>query len=365
MSDKTREQYLEMGFSHLQINELLKGQEAGIDISRYENPEFSWEQMEQIRLGLTEGVSIENYAFPEIPPDIMRKIRNNEKKESEDGKNQIKQKTLIKGVSSALMAAGIVFIVAILTGIVFMFKDRVLLSMQDLSLELKKEEITVDYQTQFQAADYIESYTKGTGVELILPEEVDTSVLGSQSVTYALTNGVKTVSRNLVINVVDNEPPVLKLKYSKVTLHDYDSFNGKIFIEHASDNCDGELTDSVVYGSLDKDLEKQKIHYSVSDSSGNVSEVDLLVVIDVNSTPEDTPAEEQIDETVDIQSEPAEDTLKEEPLPAEQQKQPVQQEYEETVTYEENGGTTTCTIHHYSNGTKTESCEWVGPWEEY
>ena len=28
----------------------------------------------------------------------------------------------------------------------------------------------------------------------------------------------------------------------------------------------------------------------------------------------------------------------------------TQQEYEETKTYEENGGTTTCTIHHYANG---------------
>ena len=43
----------------------------------------------------------------------------------------------------------------------------------------------------------------------------------------------------------------------------------------------------------------------------------------------------------------------------------TQQEYEETKTYEENGGTTTCIIHHYANGSTTESCEWVGPWEEY
>ena len=43
----------------------------------------------------------------------------------------------------------------------------------------------------------------------------------------------------------------------------------------------------------------------------------------------------------------------------------TQQEYEETKVYEENGGTTTCIIHHYANGSTTESCEWVGPWEEY
>ena len=310
------------------------------------------------------GIRVDRFAYPDIPADAMEMIRLKEEKESETGQAQIQQKKIIKGVSSALMIAGIVFIVAILTGIVFMFKDRVMLSMQDLSLVLKEEEITLDYQQQFNAADYIESYTKGNSVELILPDEVDTSVLGSQSVTYTLTNGARKISKNLIINVVDREAPVLKLKYTKVTLHDFDSFDGALFIESAVDNCDGDLIGSVVFGGLDRDLEKQKIHYSVSDSSGNMSDVDLLVVID-ESLPAEDQNEEGGDEPEDNPPVPTEEPQQPQPSATTQSEQPVQQEYDETKIYEENGGTTTCIIHHYTNGSVTESCEWIGPWEEY
>ena len=366
MADNLREKYRQMNFNSLQITQILDGQEKGLDTSVYEDNRFDWEQMEQIKLGLEEGLRITYYAYPDIPVAEMRKIRSTLKKEKEqESDSPEKRKTLIKGASSLLMAAGVVFITAILIGIIFMFKDRVMLSVQDLSLVLKEEEITLDFQQQFNAADYIESYTKGNSIELILPEEVDTSVLGSQSVTYSLTNGAKTISRNLIINVVDREPPVLKLKYSKVTLHDYDSFEGLQFIETATDNCDGDLTESVSFGSLDRDLEKQKIHYSVSDSSGNLSETDLLVVID-ETLPAEAPAEEgEEGETEENDPVPTEVPQQEQPSATSQPEQHGQQEYEETKIYEENGGTTTCIIHHYANGSTTESCEWVGPWEEY
>ena len=41
-----KEQHLEKGFDHFQINELLKGIDADIDISIYENPQYGWKQME-------------------------------------------------------------------------------------------------------------------------------------------------------------------------------------------------------------------------------------------------------------------------------------------------------------------------------
>ena len=365
MADNLREKYKQMNFNSLQITQILDGQEKGLDTSVYEDVNFDWEQMEQIKLGLEEGLRISYYAYPDIPVAEMRKIRNTLMKEKEEeGDSPAKRKILIKSASSLLMAAGVVFIVAILTGIVFMFKDRVMLSMQDLSLVLKEEEITIDYQQQFNAAEYIDSYTKGNSIELILPDDVDTSVLGSQSVTYTLTHGARTVTKNLIINVVDREAPVLKLKYTKVTLHDFDSFDGTLFIESAVDNCDGDLSGSVLFGNLDRDLEKQKIHYSVSDSSGNMSEVDLLVVIDEN-LPDVDPNEEGGDEPEDNPPVPTEEPQQPQPSATTQPEQPVQQEYDETKTYEENDGTTTCIIHHYANGNITESCEWIGPWEEY
>ena len=366
--------YLAKDFQMMEIQEILQGQDEGLDTSIYEDTRFDWKQMEEIRKGLKEHKDVKYYAMPQLSAQDMREKRLSLEPVDPEAKTQEKQNEMIRLTKSVLMGAGVVFIIAVFIGILFMFRDRVVLSVQDLSLELTQEEITLDFRQQFHASDYIESYTKGNSIELILPEDVDTSVLGSQSITYSLTNGVKTISKNLVINVVDQEPPVLKLKYSKVTLHDYDSFNGRMFIDSATDNCDGDLTDSVLFGELDHDLEKQKIHYSISDSSGNTAEADLMVIVG-ESIPEmdgetgepEEPSEEPeelVIEQPEITAIP-EEPVQEQPSESSQPQQYTQQEYDETVTYEENGGTTTCTIHHYADGSTSESCEWIGPWEVY
>ena len=131
------------------------------------------------------------------------------------------------------------------------------------------------------------------------------------------------------------------------------------------------LKSSVIYSTLDPDLEKQKIRYEVSDSSGNKAENSLLVLIEPLMA---TQQEEEPDPEETVQSEekpqqpkpaatPAPTAA---PAPVATPQPPVQyEEYDETFSYEENGGVTTCTVHHGSNGSTSQSCEWIGPWEEY
>ena len=186
-----------------------------------------------------------------------------------------------------------------------------------------------------------------------------------------MTNGIRTASRSLIVNVVDSEPPTLSFNTSKVTVKAGDMFSGKKYIDSATDNYDGDLKDSVICSTLDPDLEKQKIHYEVTDSSGNKAENTLLVLIEPlmsmkqeesNDTEEPSAPEDYQQQTKPAAT-PAPAAS---PVPAATPQPEVHyEEYDETFSYEENGGVTTCTVHHGLNGSTSQSCEWIGPWEEY
>lgn len=99
--ERNREKLMLEGFTVDQIDEIIKGQEEGIDVSiyarkeyfalqmrqireglleridvsRYASPEYDWFQMEEIRIGLEQGINIDIYANPSIPYDQMRQVR--------------------------------------------------------------------------------------------------------------------------------------------------------------------------------------------------------------------------------------------------------------------------------------------------
>ena len=55
--------------------EILKGLQAGLDVSIYAKKEYSWDQMREIRLGLKSGVDVSTYANPEYNSKKMQKKR--------------------------------------------------------------------------------------------------------------------------------------------------------------------------------------------------------------------------------------------------------------------------------------------------
>ena len=101
MGTAEREKWLSEGFHEDQIEEIRKGQEAGVDVSSYARKEllaiqmrqirlglvekldvslyarseFDWFQMEEIRLGLKSGVNAAAYAIPKISYEQMRQMR--------------------------------------------------------------------------------------------------------------------------------------------------------------------------------------------------------------------------------------------------------------------------------------------------
>ena len=358
------------GFAPMQIEVIKQGYDSGIDPSPYMDPRFSWEQMMEIKEGIIADIDISMYALPDTSAENMGHIK--ERLIEMSGKEEIENQELIhKRLVNLLLFFGIAGAVAMTAFLLFSFKDTLALVVSNLSIELSEEEVTIEYQSPFNAADYIDSYSEGRNVRVILPDNIDTTVLGSQTAVYKVTNGIRTASRSLIVNVVDSEPPTLSFNTSKVTVKAGDMFSGKNYIDSATDNYDGDLKDSVICSTLDPDLEKQKIHYEVTDSSGNKAENTLLVLIEPlmsmkqeesNDTEEPSAPEDNQQQTKPAAT----------PAPAASQvpaatPQPEvhYEEYDETFSYEENGGVTTCTVHHGSNGSTSQSCEWIGPWEEY
>ena len=76
-------------FDKEQQNEVLKGLEKNLDISKYAKLEFNWNQMWQIRVCLEANLDISKYANPEIDYEEMNEIRKELLKEKLNGEQNI------------------------------------------------------------------------------------------------------------------------------------------------------------------------------------------------------------------------------------------------------------------------------------
>ena len=107
---------------------------------------------------------------------------------------------------------------------------------------------------------------------------------------------MKSVSKELILNVVDGDSPVIKLNKKEVTLtRGEDEFSCKAYLSSADDTVDGDLTDSVTCASKDTDdgkisekKDKQTVEYSVKDKAGNVGTAELILKFN-DPKPEPTP----------------------------------------------------------------------------
>ena len=63
------------GFNEPQISEITLGLEAGLDVSVYAKPEYTWRQMQELRFGLMMGISTNLYENPYFSAAQMREIR--------------------------------------------------------------------------------------------------------------------------------------------------------------------------------------------------------------------------------------------------------------------------------------------------
>lgn len=263
-----------LGFEHgLTINQ--------VDI--YAKSCFDPMQMEEIRFAFEDGLTlddIDKFAKPEFGYEQMNHVRikiRNEKKVDENKQADLTKKYLFNIFLFAVIAG---LLIVIVVGSI-LAKGELTLYFEQLELVLSDSEVEVEYNSPFLAMNYVKEYTEKDGVELILPEEIHTDVLGSQIVLYKVRNAKKVITRELIVNVVDRTAPILELSDSEVTLiKNKDQFSCRVYIAKAEDNVDKNIIEKVKCSDeIDLSKNEQEIEYSVSDESGNEVSKKLIVYL--------------------------------------------------------------------------------------
>lgn len=258
---------------------LQHGLNAG-QINVYANPDYDWMQMSEIRQGLEHGLSekqMKVFLDPSIDYSAMRINRMqledvnavNEHAAADLHRKHIKNVLMIMILASVGIAG---------TWAAFHFSDYLHERFQSLSLELTEDSVDIPYGSDFEPESYVKAATKADNVELVLPDNIDTKKLGKQTAKYTLKNQMKEKDAELVVNVVDQEPPQIFLTTSSATLiRGQDTFSCRAYLDHAADNADGDITDQVTCSPVDESKDTQTITYTVTDGSGNKGTAELTL----------------------------------------------------------------------------------------
>lgn len=284
--------YSRMAFDPRQMQIIRDGLEEGLDVDWYANTSFDYLQMEQIYLALSAGIedsdTLNMLCDPRIPYDSMEKLRLSiyeqlgiYEKASED----IKKKRIIR--------IGITFIVLVIivavSSIAFINRKTIGYYFENIHLELKEEKIKLGMSKPFVASEYIKSYDKE--YKLTLPKQKKFAKPGTYTVTYKLSNKVKSVSKHLMVDVYDDVTPVIVLKESAVTVDNGAKLNLKDYIDSATDNVDGDLKEKVKYNSIDTNtVGNYTVNYEVDDSAGNHGTCSMYVSVKEKTIEQPTPS---------------------------------------------------------------------------
>ena len=138
-------------------------------------------------------------------------------------------------------------------------------------------EVTVEYGTAYEEPGVSASFwgsmlqKEPVAVEVEMTNDIDTNKLGSYTVSYCANYQEYVGTAYRRVHVVDTQAPVITLH----TNPDYFTLPGDTYQEEgftATDNHDGDLTDRVV-----RQESEGKVIYTVTDSSGNITQVSRKV----------------------------------------------------------------------------------------
>ncbi len=303
--------YRRKGFLPFCMEEIRLAFNCGINpklIEQYMNDTaFDNLQLRQIRLGLEQNLDVSAYARTSMPYEEMEKIRERLLKEQSDRdldaeaekkleQQQIRAEVNRKKLHNTLNFFRIIMVIGMIGVVagVFLFGREVYrIYSEDLFITFKRDEVILEYEETFIPEEQIKDCSQGNNIMIIYPSFA-ADKLGDFTVTYQLSNGLKTIRKDLRIRVIDSTSPVIKLKEDEIKLiRDTDEFVPEEYIDEITDNCDEEL--KITIDELDWELDDQDIRYIAEDSSGNKAEAVLRVLIEdkpkekpkpANTTPE-------------------------------------------------------------------------------
>ena len=317
MRDMDISDFKRKGYLPFCIEEIRLAFNSGIDpklIEQYMNDTaFDNLQLRQIRLGLEQDLDISAYARTSMPCEEMEKIRERLLKEkserdlaAEEEKHleqqQIRTEVNRRKLHNTLSFLRIILaigLIGVVVGVFLFGREIYRIYNEDLYITFRKDEVILEYRESFVPEDQIKEHSEGSNIMIIYPT-FTADELGDFTVTYQLSNGLKTIREDLKIRVIDSTPPAIRLKKEEIKLiRDSDEFVAEDLIDVVSDNYD--QNPDVTISELDWNLDEQDIHYLVEDSSGNRAEAVLHVFIEdkpkekpkpAGSTPASAPSSE-------------------------------------------------------------------------
>ena len=187
-----------------------------------------------------------------------------------------KNKKMIIGILTAAIVLVVAFIVYITC-----FDSHI-----EFSSKFKNG-ITVEYGKKFEVPK-IKAYVrgrlinrKGKEIKCTIDSNVDATKTGSYEIKVTAQYGKKTATQTIKVEVRDKKAPEIALNGdAEMTVEAGSEFSDPGYT--ATDNCDGDITDSVkVSGDkVDKDKAgKYTVTYEVSDSSGNKATATRVVSV--------------------------------------------------------------------------------------
>ena len=207
------------GFQMAEVREGLKTLTTD-QVDVYARPEYDHMQMQEIRLGLEHGLSAKEMSVF-LDPGINYEAMNHARIKIENANvidEQAISKLHAKQLKNLFMVLLIVVVIVGGVAIGYFGKKYFMLFNQPMEIKLKSDHIELKYGEAFNPIDYIEDYTKADGIQLILPEAVETKQIGEIKVIYTLKNQLKSISKELTIKIQDKTAPTITLNTKDVTL---------------------------------------------------------------------------------------------------------------------------------------------------
>ncbi len=184
---------------------------------------------------------------------------------------------------STLGTVAIIAVALFILGVaVFLVKDIIVKMHALIELELKQNEITIRAGDSFIPSDYVKYVTDDESIYVIYPS-LDTQDVGSHSLDFVATNGIKNVRKTMIVNVIDGDSPTIVLTDEEIKLvrnRDEEAFDALKYVKEVHDNIDPDEDLYVEVNPIDWEKDEQSLSYRVKDSAGNAGSAVLLVKIE-------------------------------------------------------------------------------------
>lgn len=202
-----------------------------------------------------------------------------EKKSSKKNKKKKKNKTEETKKNNTLFKVLMIILVIVCVGVLFGFCYYYLI-LPTIKLKGSKK-ITVEYETAYKEKGYTaKHFGKYITSKVKVKNNINPKKLGTYEIVYSVKNKGFSKKEIRNVSIVDTKKPTMNIDSSDVYVCPGDEYIKEVVT--ATDNYDGDLSNKV---KVDITKEKDKVVYSVKDSSGNTNSVTKKILYEDHEKP--------------------------------------------------------------------------------